>query len=103
MDSEKLDNWPALKTYFFRLKPKKEQDYDRLMKEIRAAGSGICGVEQVEVAERFVKKKQRGDFAVCTCCREGYPENDGPLCRVCQGRENLYVVSHAMKQMVNHQ
>lgn len=93
VDSSKLATWPELKSWFFKLKPKKEQDSDLLMKEIKEAGSGICSVQCVKVAERFVKRQRRGGFASCPHCHEGYPEEDGPQCLVCHGKEQLYEVT----------
>jgi formylmethanofuran dehydrogenase subunit E len=91
VDSKKLEAWPELKSWFFKLKPKKEQDRDLLTIEIKEAGSSICSVQRIRMAERFyIKQRHRGDFAVCPSCHEGYPENDGSLCKVCAGIEKLY-------------
>ena len=89
IDSEKLEAWPELKLWFFKLKPKKEQDADLLLTQIREAGNGICSVQPVKVADRFTKQRRRGDIAVCPKCHEGYPVADGPLCLVCSGPEIL--------------
>jgi formylmethanofuran dehydrogenase subunit E len=91
VDTEKLDPWPELRTWFFKLKPKKEQDRDMLAAQIKEAGSGICGVHKVKVADRFIKRRPRGSLAVCPKCREGYPLDDGPLCLACYGKEFLYL------------
>ncbi len=90
VDTEKLETWPELKTWFFKLKTKKEQDTDLLSTQIKEAGSGICGVQKIKVAERFIKRRPRGSLAVCLKCREGYPLDDGPLCLACSGKENLF-------------
>lgn len=91
VDTEKLEIWPELKTWFFKLKPKKEQDQELLAAQIKEAGNGICSVQKVEVAERFIKRRPRGSLAVCPKCREGYPLDDGPLCLACSGKEILYL------------
>ena len=91
VDTEKLEAWPELKTWFFKLKTKKEQDADLLSKQIKEAGSGICGVQKVKVADRFIKRRPRGSLAVCPKCQEGYPLDDGPLCLACSGKEILYL------------
>ena len=90
VDSEKLKDWSELKTWFFKLKPKKEQDRDLLAAQIKEAGSGICGVQQVKVADRFLQRRPRGSLDVCPNCREGYPLADGSLCLSCAGQEILY-------------
>jgi formylmethanofuran dehydrogenase subunit E len=91
VETEKLDPWTELKTWFFKLKPKKEQDTALLLSQIKEAGSGICGVQKVEVAERFIKRRPRGSLTVCPKCREGYPLDDGPLCLACSGKEIIYL------------
>lgn len=91
IDSPKLEAWPELKAWFFKLKTKKEQDSDLLLALIKQAGSGICGMHKVKVDNRFIQHRSRGSLAVCPKCQEGYPLDDGPLCLVCAGKEILYV------------
>ena len=59
------------------------------MQQIKEAGSRICSVQHVKVADRFLGTKHRGGFGVCPQCREAYPVADGPFCLACQG-EGLY-------------
>jgi formylmethanofuran dehydrogenase subunit E len=89
VDTDKLDPWPELKTWFFKLKLKKEQDTALLLSQIKEAGSGICGVQKVKVADHIVQRRKRGSLGVCPKCKEGYPLNDGPMCLVCSGKEIL--------------
>jgi formylmethanofuran dehydrogenase subunit E len=91
VDTEKLEPWTELKTWFFKLKPKKEQDTALLLSQIKEAGSGVCGMEKVMVTDRFIKRRPRGSLAVCPKCREGYPLDDGPLCLACSGREIIHL------------
>jgi formylmethanofuran dehydrogenase subunit E len=91
VETEKLDPWTELKTWFFKLKPKKEQDTALLLSQIKEAGSGIFGVQKVKVADHIVQRRKRGSLAVCPKCQEGYPLNDGPLCLACSGKIILYV------------
>jgi formylmethanofuran dehydrogenase subunit E len=91
VDTDKLDPWTELKTWFFKLKPKKEQDSDLLAAQIKEAGCQICSVQKVKVADQFIKHRSRGSLAVCPKCREGYPLADGPLCLACSGKEILYL------------
>jgi len=90
IDAAKLEAWSELKTWFFKLKPKKEQDRDLLAAQIKEAGNRICGMQTVKVADRFIKKRARGLLGVCPRCREGYPIADGPSCLACSGKENLF-------------
>ena len=90
VDSEKLEAWPELKTWFYKLKPKKEQDRDLLAAQIKEGGKEICSVQKVKVADRFIKRRPRGSLAFCPKCREGYPLDDGLLCLACSGKEILF-------------
>jgi len=83
IDPKKLENWPEIKTWFFKTKPKREQDTQRLHEEIKQAGESILGVMRVKVAKRFLEKSKRGAFVVCPRCNEAYPAADGPVCRSC--------------------
>ncbi|MBL7166477.1 MAG: formylmethanofuran dehydrogenase subunit E family protein [Dehalococcoidales bacterium] len=86
VDSRKLDDWPELNTFFFKLKPKKEQDFEALINEVKCAGTSIFGVREVKVDMYLVKSQHRGTFTVCPSCEEGYPGKDGEICLGCQGK-----------------
>lgn len=85
LDSEKMKAWPELYSWFFKLKPKKEQDSKRLEAEIRDAGDSLCLVTPARVKKRFIGGKHMAGAAVCPLCGEGYPAEDGPICRGCRG------------------
>jgi len=86
VNSQKLGDWPELKIFFFKLKPKKEQDSEALMGEINLAHTSIFGVQKVMVDLNSLQSHHRDTFAVCPLCGEGYPENDGKICLGCQGK-----------------
>lgn len=86
VDPEKLEPFSEIKNWFFKLKPKLEQDRDRLMEEIRNAGSSICGFEEVKVAPEFIRAAGRKGFTLCPLCHEAYPTEKGPICGGCQGQ-----------------
>jgi formylmethanofuran dehydrogenase subunit E len=90
VDHTKLDSWPEIKSWFFKLKPKTEQDGMLLVEQIKAAGAMICGTQNVQVADRFLKQMRRGGIAVCPLCKEAYPVATGAFCLACQG-EALYL------------
>jgi formylmethanofuran dehydrogenase subunit E len=92
LDQERLEAWSEIKNWFFKMKPKKEQDYSMLMEQIKEAGASICGIKQVKVAPRFLQKRRRGGFAICPLCKEAYPRADGAICLGCQG-EAPYLIS----------
>jgi formylmethanofuran dehydrogenase subunit E len=91
IDPAKLEAWPEIKAWFFKLKRKKEQNVLLLMKEIEEAGSTICKVQRVKVADRVVDKPHRKGFTVCPRCKESYPIADGSVCLGCQNA-GLYEV-----------
>jgi len=87
VDPTRLEEWQEIKAWFFGLKTKKEQDFGRLLDEIRTAGAGICGVRNVNVVPRLREKKHRNGFAICPQCKESYPVEDGEACLACRGEE----------------
>lgn len=86
VDPSKLESFSELKNWFFRLKPKGEQDLDRLLAEIQKAGPMVCGFEEVRLDPEFIRASHRKGFSICPSCHEAYPSEDGPLCRGCQGQ-----------------
>ncbi|MFQ6121448.1 MAG: FmdE family protein [Dehalococcoidales bacterium] len=85
LDPTKVEVWSEIKSWFFKLKSKKEQDSKLLIEQIREAGSNICGIQRVKVNPPFRKKQRRGGLTICPLCREAYPVDDGEVCRACQG------------------
>jgi len=85
LDPARLDRWPEIKTWCFKLKPKREQQTDLLLDEIRRAGSTIFGVKPIKVSRKLLDRRDRGSIAICPVCREAYPSRDGSICRKCQG------------------
>ncbi len=85
LDSTKLDRWPELKAWFLRLKPKAEQDTELLLREIKEAGTKMCGVEKITVAQEFLKKEKGRAISLCSSCNEAFPSSDGSsLCPACR-------------------
>jgi formylmethanofuran dehydrogenase subunit E len=85
VDPARLDAWPEIRNWFMKLKPKREQDTERLFAEIEAAGPGICSVAPVTVASKYLGHGHMSSILVCPVCREAYPGTDGAICRACQG------------------
>jgi formylmethanofuran dehydrogenase subunit E len=86
VDSPKLNDWPELKAFFFKLIPKKEQDPQALMAEIYLANTAIFSIQKVKVNLDSLKSRSSRDVAVCPQCGEGYPSCDGEICLSCQGK-----------------
>ncbi len=87
--------WPDINNWFFKLKTKKEQDPQRLNEAIKNAGHSICKMEQVEVNSEVLKRKSRGNVAVCAICGESFRTNGGTVCRACHGEIYYRIFSGA--------
>ncbi|MGE4292022.1 MAG: FmdE family protein [Desulfovibrio sp.] len=85
VDTALLENWPEIKAWFLKLKPKQEQDSARLFAEIEEAGHLICSTHPVTIPKRFMHRHGMRDIRVCPGCNEAYPASDGGICRGCQG------------------
>ena len=90
IDMQKLDAYPEIKGWFLKLKPKKEQDSDKLLREIEEAGDALCGCMPIRIYKRFLGHAPMSSVGACPLCGEAYPLDDGSLCRGCQG-ETPYV------------
>lgn len=85
IDQQKLEAWPEIKGWFMKLKPKAEQDTDKLFAEIEAAGDTICSVRPITIDKKYLGHGHMSAIDVCPVCGEAYPTSDGPICRGCQG------------------
>jgi len=92
VDPEKLEDWSEIKTWFFKIKPKKDQDSQLLQDQIKDAGFSLYSLKNVQLQPQFNKKRTRGGFVICPLCQEAYPHDDGGICRSCQG-ESPYIES----------
>jgi len=90
LDAKKVENWPEIKAWYLKLKPKKEQDRKELDREIRETGNSILTFQHVCVRSRIAKKKHKGNIVVCPGCDETYPADDGEICLACQSN-SLYL------------
>ncbi len=95
VDAEKAAPWDEFLKWYFKRTPKKEQDKDLLLDQIRRAGPQLLGAAPVKLKPRFLGKKGRGAMGACPLCREGYPAMDGAFCRACQG-ETPYETSRGI-------
>ncbi len=85
LDTEKLEAWPEIKTWFFKLKSKKEQDLQAILDQIKAAGNAIMSIQKVKVDPKTLHRPKLGAVTVCPACKEAYPVRDGDRCRACRG------------------
>ena len=91
LDPKKIEAWSEIKNWFFKLKPKADQNMELLMAQIRQAGETLCGIHPIRVRPELLKKDKRGVIVICPCCQEAYPAKDGEVCRGCQG-ESPYII-----------
>ena len=87
LDTAKVSEWSEINSWFFKLKPKKEQDSELLYKQIQEAGDTICSTQKVKVQDRFLVNEKSAGFMVCPVCNEAYPKKNGGVCRGCQGED----------------
>jgi formylmethanofuran dehydrogenase subunit E len=85
LDPAQVESFPEIQNWYLKLKPKRDQDEDLLVGQIREAGTRILGLHSVEMRPQFLGRKSRGPIGVCPLCREAYPAQDGGICRACQG------------------
>lgn len=86
LDADKLRAWPEYHAWYFKLKPKKEQNFDELMAQIKDAGTAALSMQRVRVKPEHLVKRKLGKTAHCPSCGESYPLRDGNSCLACQGR-----------------
>ena len=85
VDPQKLKNWDEIRGWILKLKPKKEQNFERLIKQIKSAGRDILTARPLKVDLEQLTRKKMSSIALCPICAEPYPADDGAACRGCHG------------------
>jgi len=85
VDANKLSKWDEINTWFFKLKPKIDQDSQLLMEQIKLAGSDIYQIQKINIEQKYLKKRSLGKIQICPICNEAYPIKHGNICSACQG------------------
>jgi formylmethanofuran dehydrogenase subunit E len=85
LDPFKAEDRSAIRDWYLKLKPKKEQDTQLLLDQIKEAGAAVLGWQRVKMRPQFLQKRSRGRIIICPLCREAYPAQDGGICRACRG------------------
>jgi formylmethanofuran dehydrogenase subunit E len=85
LDPVKIEAWPEIKTWFYKLKAKGEQDTERLKEEIKGAGENLFSIRRVRINPERVRRQKMGPVTNCPLCGEAYPVRDGNVCRACRG------------------
>ena len=88
LDAGKLREWPAVKAWFLKEKPKKEQEEKRILDELRRAGTSIYSMAKVTVKPAYITSpgKKRSSIGLCPSCGEAYRRDAGETCPACQGK-----------------
>ena len=98
LDSSKLEKYPEIRSWFLKLKPKKEQDSSLLLSQMKDTGEQIVSIQRIRVQPSLLKRGKMGPVANCPLCGESYPvRSDNAACRACQGESPyLEVGGHAV-------
>jgi formylmethanofuran dehydrogenase subunit E len=90
-----LDEWGEIKTWFFRLKPKREQDTAALRDQIIEANYDLLSLNKIVIRKDFLpQKKNKGTIKICAGCGEPYKGNEDKLCGACQGINPLQIFQY---------
>lgn len=88
LDPAKIEKWPEIKSWFYKLKPKKEQDYQLLISQIREAGAGLFSMKRIKMRPEQLSGHVHGSrIANCASCGEAFKVKDGTLCPACRGED----------------
>ena len=87
LDSSKIDKWPVIKEWFFKLVPKKKQDSNALFAQIRDAGENLYSLQSVQVQPQFLERRSKKGISICPLCGEAYPSKDGEVCSGCSDQK----------------
>lgn len=85
LDLDKVPEDSEIRTWLLKLKPKQEQDSDRLRNEIGMYGSDIMSVRPITLRREHLGKRSKGSITRCSVCGEAYPSMHGTVCRSCRG------------------
>jgi formylmethanofuran dehydrogenase subunit E len=90
LNPQQVEEWPEIKNWYYKLKPKDQVDPVELLDSIKKGGPGLCSLQEIQVQSALLEKTKRGKRVLCPNCQEAYPSNEQGLCLACQG-ESPYV------------
>jgi formylmethanofuran dehydrogenase subunit E len=87
LDAAKLSDWPAIRAWFLKERPKKEQSLELILDEFKRAGTGIYSTHKVTVKPSYItsSEKRRSAIALCPSCGEAFRRDLGETCPACRG------------------
>jgi formylmethanofuran dehydrogenase subunit E len=83
LDSIKLKKHPEIHSWYFKLKPKNEQDSQLLINQIIEAEDNILSLQRIRLQPELLRRGKIRPVTDFPQCGEGYPLRDGLLCRAC--------------------
>lgn len=86
LDNDKLEPYDAIRSWFLKERPKKEQDTERLQAQIKEAGESILSFRKVRIRQDMLGHRSFGAISRCPLCGSHYPASYGGICRSCQGQ-----------------
>ena len=90
LDAEKLADFPAVRSWFLREKPKPQQDFNAIIREYKESGPNLFDIQRVQVEPEYIEgaKKQHAEVVICPSCKEAYKSNPGggDTCPACRGK-----------------
>ena len=85
LDNDKLEPYDAIRSWFLKERPKKEQDTERLQAQIKEAGESILSFRKVRIRQDMLGHRSFGAITRCPLCGSHYPASrDSPRMRTAQ-------------------
>lgn len=77
LDNDKLEPYDAIRSWFLKERPKKEQDTERLQAQIKEAGESILSFRKVRIRQDMLGHRSFGAITRCPLCGSHYPASYG--------------------------
>ena len=71
----RVEDWPEIKNWYYKLKPKEEVDSNELLDSILKGGRDLFNLQEIQVKPDLLVKTKRGKRVICPQCQEAYPSN----------------------------
>ena len=85
LDNDKLEPYDAIRSWFLKERPKKEQDTERLQAQIKEAGESILSFRKVRIRQDMLGHRSFGAITRCPLCGSHYPASYAGICPPLQG------------------
>jgi len=102
VDTKKISQWPEINSWFYKQKPKKDQDSKKLFEEIRDADQDLYQATPIQMHPKHLEKRSLGEISVCSICNEAYPKKHGNICKSCQGDSPYLIAEQPIKDIYDY-